>query len=325
MLNYSQICSNFLKNLPEKQKTVISRRFGLKGGRRETLELIGKEYGITRERVRQIERDGFFKLEPEIKKHQEVFCHLENHFKKAGNVKRETSLLTELGGENRQNQIYFLLTLGKNFEKISETPNFYSLWTTNKNSLNAAQKIIDSVFKKLKKIGKPLTLKELNTYFSLKQNTLASYLEISKKIQKNSDNLLGLIDWPEINPRGIRDKAFLALKKEKKPLHFTKVTELIDSALPQTVHNELIKDQRFVLVGRGIYALQEWGYEKGVVKDVILNILKQAKKPLAKEEILKKVLEQRFVKENTILLNLSNRKYFLRDSNGFYTFKTKTA
>ena len=91
--------------------------------------------------------------------------------------------------------------------------------------------------------------------------------------------------------------------------------------MPQTVHNELIKDPRFVLVGRGLYALKEWGYEEGQVKDVILKILKEARKPLPKEEILAGVLKQRMVKENTVLLNLNNKKYFLKTPEGKYISK----
>jgi len=96
---------------------------------------------------------------------------------------------------------------------------------------------------------------------------------------------------------------------------------LLEGSLVQTVHNELIKDSRFVLVGRGIYALEEWGYYPGQVKDVILRVLREERKPITKEEILEKVLEQRLVKENTILLNLSNKKYFERDVQGKYKVK----
>jgi DNA-directed RNA polymerase delta subunit len=88
-----------------------------------------------------------------------------------------------------------------------------------------------------------------------------------------------------------------------------------------TIHNELIKDSRFVLVGRGIYALEEWGYGIGTVKDVILKILKESKNPLKKQEVLKKVSKQRIVKDNTIFLNLQNQKYFSKDSKGRYTVR----
>jgi hypothetical protein len=129
-------------------------------------------------------------------------------------------------------------------------------------------------------------------------------------------------------------------------LHFTEVANLIDeflspkktsefsvvaasataAAVPlakktnfQTVHNELIKDARFVLVGRGVYALKEWGYEPGTVKDVISQVLKKAKQPLSQDEVLKRVLSQRLVKESTILLNLGNKKCFLKSENGRYS------
>jgi len=115
----------------------------------------------------------------------------------------------------------------------------------------------------------------------------------------------------------------LVFKKVGNPLHFREVTNLIENAHLQTVHNEIIKDSRFVLVGRGIYALSEWGYYPGQVKEVILKILKESEKPLKKEEILEKVLSQRLVKENTILLNLSDKKYFLKDSLGRYRPKTE--
>ncbi len=147
-------------------------------------------------------------------------------------------------------------------------------------------------------------------------------MEISKKIQQNKEGLFGLSDWPEINPRTIKDKAYLVLKKNQKPLHFSRITDLIEGgALVQTVHNELIKDPKFILVGRGIYALKEWGYEPGYLKDIILKVLKESQKPLTKQEILSAVFEQRMVKENTVLLNLSNKKYFLRDDKGRYLIR----
>jgi len=125
-----------------------------------------------------------------------------------------------------------------------------------------------------------------------------SYLEISKKIQPNREGVLGLIEWPEIKPRGVKDKAFLVFKKHGKPLHFTEVAKLIDKfdynmpnkkTYPQTVHNELIKDPRFVLVGRGTYALSEWGFVPGTIKDIITKVLKEKNEPLHKDEVVKQV------------------------------------
>ena len=320
--DYSKICQNLLKDLPERQKQVILRRFGLKARERETLEAIGKDFGITRERVRQIENDGFSRLKPKLEHCQKIFQYFNNQLKNTGELRKEEILLSELGRENYQPQVFFLLTLGEPFKRFSGTKELHCLWTTNPDSLGTAQKVIDYFYKKLVKINQPLNLSECKLPFNVSPQSLGAFLEISKIIQKNQEGFFGLKDWPEINPRNIKDKALLVFKKEKSPLHFMEVAKLIGpEALPQTVHNELIKDPRFILVGRGLYALKEWGYEEGDVKDIISKVLKEAKKPLSKQEILPQVLRQRLVKENTISLNLGNKKYFLKTPEGKYTLQ----
>jgi len=82
-----------------------------------------------------------------------------------------------------------------------------------------------------------------------------------------------------------------------------------------------IKDKRFVLVGRGLYALAEWGYEPGTVSEIIVQVMKKANCPLSKEEIIEKVLAKRLVKENTVLINLQNRKLFEKTGDGAYALK----
>lgn len=348
--NYQKICLDLVRDLPQRQKEVLLRRFALQasaysegGVERETLESIGRDLGVTRERVRQIEEDGLLKLKPKARKYQKIFQYFRKYLKKKGDLRKETVLLEELGSKNQMPQIYFLLNLGDEFERFGETDDFYSLWTINRDSLNLAKKVIDSFSNQLKESKKPLTLKDYNRPTTLrpppKRQFLLSYLEISKKIQKvnehsfistlrstrvNEGDFFGLKDWPEINPRGVKDKAYLVFKKAKKPLHFSEIASLIPGSLLQTVHNELIKDSRFVLVGRGVYALQEWGYYPGQIKEVISRVLEEAGRPLTKEEILEKVLNQRLVKENTILLNLSNKKYFLRNSQGKFLVNPRT-
>jgi len=320
MFNYQKICLELISDLSQRQNEVILRRFGLRGGERATLESIGRDFGITRERVRQIEEDGLDRIKPKTKKYQKIFQQFKQNLKRFGDLRKENLLLAELGGKNWQNQIYFLLNLDKNFKRNGEADEFYSFWLTNPNSLGKAKETLNSLYQKFGETQKPLNLKEILPLFDLKSSVLESFLDISKKIQKNKEGLYGLKDWPEINPKGVKDKAYLVLQKEKKPLHFTRVAKLIEGSLVQTVHNELIRDSRFVLVGRGIYALQEWGYYPVQVKDIISKVLKE-NGPLTKDKILEKVLEQRIVKENTVLLNLSNRKYFLRDPQGKYLVK----
>ena len=330
--DYQKICQDLIKDLPQRQKDIVEQRFGLEDEERKTLEAIGRGYGITRERVRQIEEDGFSKIRPKLEKYQEVFQYFEGEIEKFGGLRKEDILLNSLAGSKFQNQVFFLLILGEKFQRFAENKVFHSLWAIDQNSFNFAKEVLDFLSKKLLEINQPLSfanlLKKANLQFkSLTSRSLQSYLEISKRIQPGIEGNYGLKDWPEINPRGVRDRAYLVFKKEKRPLHFAQVTRLINNskfekisqppALIQTVHNELIKDQRFVLVGRGLYALGEWGYQPGVVKDVISMILQEEKKPLTKEEIIDRVLKQRMVKVNTVLLNLS---HFPKTANGKYRF-----
>ncbi len=333
MINYKKICDDLLKDLPLRTREVISRRFGLgdENSKRETLESIGKNYGITRERVRQIENDGFSRIGLETKQCENVFQHFTNEFKKTGNIRREDVLLDFLGGSKFKNQVFFLLTVEKPFKRFSETKETHTLWSLGKDSFVEAQKALSLFYKQLEKGKKPLPLDgfAISCNLCLKQDTVPSCLELSKVIKKGPEGLFGLKDWPEINPRGVKDWAYLVFKKQKKPLHFVQVAELINKTyliknktLPQTIHNELIKGKEFVWVGRGMYALKEWGYESGIVKDVILSVLKKAKKPLHQEDVMREVLNQRIVKKNTVLLNLNNKKYFLKDEQGKYTIRT---
>jgi RNA polymerase primary sigma factor len=54
---------NALSSLPERERKVIELRFGLKGEQPCTLEEVGRAFGVTRERIRQIENNTLKKLE----------------------------------------------------------------------------------------------------------------------------------------------------------------------------------------------------------------------------------------------------------------------
>ncbi len=332
--NYSKIYQSLVQGLPQRTKEVFERRFGIKD-ERETLESIGLGLGITRERVRQIEERGFSYVKEQ---NQEILAQLfsdfSGYFKNKGGLKKENIVLKDLGGNTSQPYVLFLLTLGEQFLRVCEKADFYSFWSTISKPIKKVGKTLDLLVKNLEKRGKPLNKKDfcsqLFAQYSLSSEALLSYLEVSKRIQENKEGKIGLIDWPEINPKGVRDRAFLVFKKEKHPLHFREVAGLVDKfewalpnkkTLPQTVHNELIKDSRFILVGRGMYALEEWGYISGTVKDIISQIMKENKRPIGRDKIIEKVLSQRCVAENTVLMNLNNKKYFSKDSKGEYILR----
>ena len=335
--------ASFVKSLSARNKDIISRRFGLKNGKKETLESIGKSYGITRERVRQIEEFTLGQLSKGTNSEVQKYVSLaKNILNDNGGIMKEKDLFKSFSGNDAESvlnaSLVFILTLDKDLARFNDSDDFHSFWAENKDVLNNFRNMATSCANVLDKSGK-VTL-EGDFYNLAKKNNisglsgelnqkhLATYLTVSKSVGKNIFNELGLVSWAEIRPKGVRDKAYLVLKKDNSPKHFSEIAKLINAAgfqgkkaNVQTVHNELIKDERFVLVGRGMYALSEWGYESGTVKDVLVSLLKNSSKPMPKAAILAKVMTARMVKENTILLNLQDSKTFIKNKDGNYELK----
>ena len=57
-----------IKTLPEREATILDYRFGLSGGTEKTLEEVGEKFGVTRERIRQIQNIALAKLRKMIEK-----------------------------------------------------------------------------------------------------------------------------------------------------------------------------------------------------------------------------------------------------------------
>ncbi len=338
MISAQKIINSLLLHLTPRQRQVIEARFGLGKGREvETLAAIGNKIGITRERVRQIEKSALIEIRQRISKDEdstEIVDRLVAYIKSCGGVIRKEALLNyakEFIEGIHDNHIAFLLEGSAAFFVHPEDQDFHSFYFADKESLQTAKVLINDwiLFLKNKKSDalSGLYKKHLEDFIKTKKITKTEtehMLGITKKIHSNSFGDIGLSDWPEINPKTTRDRIYLVLKKKKKPLHFEEITKAINEAklsaqlaLAPTVHNELIKDQRFVLVGRGMYGLKEHGYEPGIARDVIHKILKKHG-PLSSEEIIQKVNEQRFFKPNTVIINLQNKSFFERLPDGNY-------
>jgi len=330
------ITKKLLTALPERARDVIEKRYGLGGdSETHTLESIGQSYGITRERVRQIENYGIATIQKSdvYNEHSELFAELhEMIVKLGGGVVAEHVLLDTLTkDEQTRNHLYFLLIVGEAFYKGKENPLFMQRWFVEK-------RVADYVERALKNIHATLNRDDLvseteilsrfrNELIEIAEehddDTLKRWLLISKQIARNPLGDWGPSDSPNVRVKGVRDYAYLTVKRHGSPMHFKEVAEAISdlfdhNAHVATTHNELIKDKRFVLVGRGLYALTEWGYASGVVKDVLRQIIEQ-EGPLSREEIIDKVRKERYVKDNTILVNLQDPNLFKRLSNGHYT------
>ena len=331
-----QVVKRLLAALPDRARTVITLRFGLgDSSANVTLEAIGKKYGITRERVRQIENYAIATIRKSdaFKKEQPALDELKNLFDDMGGIVAEHELLNHVAkDESTQNHVHLLLVLGEAFNLEKENEEFRHRWFTDSahatkvekalrnlyanladNDLVPESQLVDSFLKEVK---------DMNVKFK-DEEVVRRWLGLSKTLGKNPLGEWGRAHSPNVRVKGMRDYAYLAIKRHGSPMHFSEVAKAIvelfnKRAHVATCHNELIKDPRFVLVGRGLYALTEWGYTAGVVKDVIRGILKSTG-PLTRDEIINRVRKERYVKDNTILVNLQDSRYFKKDKAGRYT------
>jgi len=331
-----QVTKKLLSALPERACDVLEKRYGLsKDGSTFTLEAIGQTYGITRERVRQIENYGIQSIQK-----SEIYAEFEEVFEElhqiieslGGGLIAEHVLLDEITTDPiLRNHIYFLLVIGNPFYRSKENTGYAHRWFTEKKIADNVESALKNVHKSLKR-DELITEDEILTRFREELIEIADkhddvvlrrWLQISKDIARNPLGEWGNATSPNVRVKGIRDYAYLVVKRHGSPMHFREVAEAIEGLFQRkahtaTTHNELIKDERFVLVGRGLYALTEWGYSAGVVKDVLRDILEKDG-PLSREEIIDKVRKERYVKDNTIVVNLQDGNIFRRLSNGTYS------
>jgi hypothetical protein len=317
----------------EREREIVARRFGL-FDRKETLEQIGEMLSITRERVRQLEKSVVSRLKAsaeqgDIPHITEVQAKLLELLQASGDVARVSDLTARLSDSNNreeQARVAFLSQLCPELVVINEDDHFYNSVSIAKNYDEKALKArVADLIAAIKKIGEPETIEKVAQGASIDDAKQAAALASTSKQLATLNNRWGLVKWPMVNPKNIRDKIYVILKENGKHMHFNEIAAAIKDSefkrkdvTTQAIHNELIKDKRFVLIGRGIYALKEWGYEKGTVADIITEVLKEAGEPLHRDEIVKRVLKSRFVKETTILLNLQGKPQFKRVAKATY-------
>lgn len=317
----------------EREREIIARRFGL-FDRKETLEQIGELLGITRERVRQLEKAVVAKLKaqaeagklPHIAEIQSLFL---DEIHELGKVVRVNTLSAQLTKDNiktDQARIKFLAELCPELAVIEENDHFYhAIGVKKHHDEKAIRTMVAAVIEAVKNIGEPATIEVIAKRAGYSEPKHTEALATTSKHLASLNNRWGLIKWPMVNPKNIRDKIYVILHEAGKHMHFNEIAESIKESdfkrkdvTTQAIHNELIKDKRFVLIGRGIYALKEWGYKQGTVSDVIVGILKKAGTPLHRDDIVREVLKSRQVKETTILLNLQGKQQFKRVAKATY-------
>ena len=319
----------------EREKEIIMRRFGL-SGRKETLEQIGEMLSITRERVRQLEKAILIRLRiaaeegeiPEIAAAEKI---LVRNLTEMGRVAKLSAIADKVYGRettpSERTGIYFIATFAKNLTIVEENDKYYpAIGIADYGNSVEIRKRVDEIVSIIKKNKQVMTIEELDEQLDYEHPAhIEAIASVSKQLA-TLNGVWGLAKWPTVNPKNIRDKIYVILDTEKQPMHFSDIAKAIresnfkrKNVTVQAIHNELIKDPRFILIGRGIYALNTWGYKKGTISDIIQMILSKSDQPLTREEIVKQVLKLRKVKETTILLNLQNKKLFKKVGKNSYT------
>jgi len=329
------VSKKLLTTLNPRTREIVVNRYGLEKPERMTLESIGKTYDITRERVRQIENFALatIKKSKEYKEHTFVFEELKTILKELGMVVSEEHLMRSISKDPIiQNHINLYLALGDDFKKHKEDDHFHSHFTTDTKTAAHVREALDALYSSISEEDLVKEEEIFNRFVShlsdvvgeYKENkdVINRYLALSKVIGKNQLSEWGRTSSPHVRARGIKDYAYLIMRKAGRPMHFKEVALEINKTFGKkahvaTCHNELIKDSRFVLVGRGMYGLKDWGHTGGVVRDVITEVLTEAGKALSKDEVIKRVLLKRIVKPNTVLVNLQNVKYFKKTPGGY--------
>ena len=319
----------------DREREIISRRFGLTGYK-ETLEQIGDMLSITRERVRQLEKAILIRLrvsssEGQIPTLPAAEKLLIRNLTETGRVARVSDLADKVYGRettpSERAGLSFIASVSDNLTVVDENDRYHqAIGIAEYGDDREIKKRVDEIIEVIKKNKAPMTLDELDSKLNYEHPSHIAAIASVSKLLATLNGLWGLAKWPTVNPKNIRDKIYVVLENNKEPMHFSDIAKTISESnfkrknvTTQAIHNELIKDSRFVLIGRGIYALDSWGYKKGTVSEIIATILKEAGKPLSREEIVREVLHSRKVKETTILLNLQNKKLFSKVDRNAYT------
>lgn len=343
------MASKIFGSLSDREREILTKRHGLDGKERLTLEEIGKRYSVTRERIRQVENATLNRIREQFRETllKDAEYLIQNILEDHGDLMSENRLVQQMLATDTINDtssalIRFILNqlLHDRVQQVREDQNVYKSWSTPNLSWERYHEIIEKLIAIIEKRGEPMPLEDLielarevvkldadsDEHF---EQVLLNYLDVTKKIEENKFNEWGLSHWNSVRPRRMNDKIYLILKKEGKPMHFVDIAKRINEAqfdkriaYPATIHNELILDPKYVLVGRGIYALKEWGYKPGVVLDVIKDVLRDSNKPLSRDEIVERVLKNRMVKRSTVILALMNKKNFTKTPDGLYTLAT---
>jgi len=328
-----------------KERLVLIKKFGLDGQKEIPLQRIGKEYSLTRERIRQIETQALMRFRRLIVGNQTYIAVLEEAKKilqAYGNILCEDVLISKLLNKNvfkfSKQELKLILVSDFDIGYLKRNKylkkSFY-VEPLYEDMLTQMVVFMLNYFEKRNKsqdlydfIGfmKEHFTKEYKDIRHLKNDLFyINFFETIREI-KVFDGKIGLLSFPDVNPKTIKLKILYTMKRINKPIHFQELPAKILEWFPNktvkitTIHNELVKNNDiFVNLGLGLYGLRAWGYKGGMVKDILIRIFKKHQRAMNVKELCREMLKEKMVSPNTVMLNLQKYKdLFKRVEKGVY-------
>lgn len=354
MENKNNIVSLFetevLEKIGQRDRDVIKGRFGIGTQPPKTLEEIGSSFEttVTRERVRQIQESAILNINrisdkiPELKAIREKAEHILKTSNDGVGVMSQERLISEVikavglpeNDPDVRGTIDVLLHaedhIGRSRPILGVRPYFYDLSNMRLDGIKNLRKIFVGALPKEDSIPVDAFFNKISDSTGYAISDIAQIVELFPEVVV-SEGHAALEKSKVLNPKTLRDKSTYILKhNDKQPMHFRDIAKAISAKWPEedgkpvkdaTVHNELIRNEEFVLVGRGIYALRSWGYQPGTVLDIVMQILRNAQAPMSVEDITKSVRKKRTVKDATVYMNLQNKEMITRVGRKLYALK----
>ncbi|MFZ4631600.1 MAG: sigma factor-like helix-turn-helix DNA-binding protein [Patescibacteria group bacterium] len=304
-LDAINIVNSLFSELLDREKDILSRRFGLKGDKSETLEKIGSLHKLTRERVRQIESSSIKKikkldnLENSIEILKETVGNLLNEH--GGLIRRDylldilTVMALEMNNESSttdpnyevnkasyRNHFNFLISklMGDDFEVVENNDKFNSSFKSKNEETSHLDELADDLLKKVEVLKKTYTTEEL--------------LDLLKKLDSYTKHQV------KLNPENQTDISHIF-----KSQVFPDKAELINNnkvlySLMQAIKN--LEQNKY-----GEWGIADWQEIKPkTVNDKIYLILKHEAKPLHFTEIASKINDVKFDKKQANAATVHN-------------------
>jgi Sigma-70, region 4 len=195
--------------LSKKEKDVLFRRFGLQGYRTKTLEEIGKEFYVTRERVRQLEAQAIRRLQvgTRIAAFKKLLDLESNTLWEI--LSRESELLLPEDLEQRHREIDPILQLaiavvfGDLGKWVSTSgTQFGAGWIRTERPLDALRSMIAAVRDYLRNLTLPRSVAGIAESLDIAKEDVALAVRVSDKLQVFEDYVVGDIVGPQARRTG---------------------------------------------------------------------------------------------------------------------------